>query len=161
MPEHPPTTTVDALPGGAVLLDVAGARLGQVDDPAAFHLLDADQTLVLQLRHRRVDRARAGPPHPAGPLTDLLDDLVAVPRLLRDEGEDGAADVAARGPPAAATAAPGEAARRPARTERRSESGAASPERASATPAAAEVVAIVAGARLLAADNPLASRVES
>src|SRR4051812_1629959 len=67
----------------AVLLDVSGALLGEVDDAAAVGLLHADQALVLQLGQGGVDRSRARAPGPAGALADLLDDLVAVSRLLR------------------------------------------------------------------------------
>ena len=127
-----------------MLLDVPGARLGEVDDPAALHLLDADQALVLELRDRRVDRPRAGAPDTAGPLADLLDDLVAVPRLLRDQGEDGAAHVTARGASSAAPAASGESAGRAARAETRTAgaeaAGHATPERASAAAATTHLV---------------------
>ena len=97
---------------GAVLLDVAGALLGEVDDPAAVGLLDADEAFVLQLRERGVDRAGAGAPGPTRPLGDLLDDLVAVPGLLGDQREHGGADVTAgraAAPAARAAEAAGEA----------------------------------------------------
>ena len=55
----------------------------------------ADEFLVLELLQRRVDRARARPPHAAGPLGELLDDLVAVHGLLGEQREDRGADVAA------------------------------------------------------------------
>ncbi len=116
---------------GAVLLDVAGALLGEVDDPAAVGLLDADEAFVLQLRERGVDRAGAGAPGPTRPLGDLLDDLVAVPGLLGDQREHGGADVTAgraAAPTARAAEAAGEAgghARAEARTERRAAAAAA------------------------------------
>jgi hypothetical protein len=121
---------VDRLPHrvelGAVLLDVAGALLGEVDDPAAVGLLDADEAFVLQLRERGVHRAGAGAPGPTRPLGDLLDDLVAVPGLLGDQREHRGADVTAGGataPAARSAEAAGEAgrhARAEARTEGRS-----------------------------------------
>ena len=80
---------------GAVLLDVAAAFLGEPHDAPALGLLDGHQAFVLELRERRVDRAGARAPGAVGALGDLLDDLVAVPRLLGDEREDGGADVAA------------------------------------------------------------------
>ncbi len=73
----------------------AGVR--ELEDPPAVAVHGADQLLVLELLERRVDRSRAGAPCPAGALGELLDDLVAMHRLLRQEGEDGRADVAAAG----------------------------------------------------------------
>ena len=95
----------------AVLVDVGAARVGQVDHRPALGLLGAHQAFVGQLRHRRVHRARAGAPGPAGALGDLLDDLVAVHRLLGEQREDRRAHVTARPSSTAAAARAAEAAR--------------------------------------------------
>src|SRR4029079_6692212 len=58
----------------------------------------SDELLVLELLQRRGDGARARAPDPPGALRQLLDDLVAVHRLLREEHEDRGADVATSGP---------------------------------------------------------------
>ena len=85
---------------GLVGLGVVLALVGQhVAAPAAALAgLGPDQALVLQLLERRVDRAGAGPPDSPAALADLLDDLVAVHRLLGQQGQRRRANVTAPGP---------------------------------------------------------------
>ena len=78
-----------------VLLDVAAALLGELQQPAALALAALDQALVLELLDGRVDRAGARLPGAAAALGDLLDDLVAVHRLDGEHVEDRGADVTA------------------------------------------------------------------
>src|SRR6202035_6197203 len=54
--------------------------------------------LVFQLLEGRVDRARARLPHPAAARGYLLDDLVAVPRLLGEQGQRRSAHISAPHP---------------------------------------------------------------
>ncbi len=75
-------------------LGLGPALGGQAEDPAALRLVRGDQSLVLEGLEGRVDRAGAGPPDAPAALGQLGDDLVAVHRLLGQEGEDGGADVA-------------------------------------------------------------------
>src|SRR3954453_20421145 len=98
----------------AELLAVAGdvlAALGrELVRPLALGLGGLDQTLVLELLERGVDRAGARLPDALGAALDLLDELVAVLGLLVEEEEHRGADVTAPGTPAAtatAVAAPG------------------------------------------------------
>ena len=63
-----------------------------------------DEPFVLELLQGRVHRAGARRPVAAAALRDHLDDLVAVHRLLGEEGQDRRADVAAAGAPAGAEA---------------------------------------------------------
>src|SRR5262249_28881700 len=53
------------------------------------------QTLVLELRERRVHRAGARAPHALAALLDLLHDLVTVARLLRQQQQRRYADIPA------------------------------------------------------------------
>jgi len=89
----------DRLPGladlGGVFGHVGLAAGGEGEDAAAGLLLGADQPLVLELLERGVDGAGAGPPDAAAALLQLLHDLVAVARLLGEQGQDGGAHVAA------------------------------------------------------------------
>src|SRR4051812_47757340 len=98
------------LPGLAelvrVLLDVAPPLVGEVEDLAAVGVRRGDEALVLQLLQHRVHRAGARPPETAAALPELIHDRVAVARLLREQGENGGADVAATPPPATAVTAP-------------------------------------------------------
>src|SRR5262249_44373079 len=57
-----------------------------------------DQALVLQLLQRRVHRPGAGLPDAVTALRDLLDELVAVPRLLGEQRQGGSPDVTAPDP---------------------------------------------------------------
>ena len=75
------------------------------DARKSLYRLLADELLVLELLQRRVDGAWARAPDAARPLGQLLDDLVAVHRLLREEHEDRCADVAPAGARAEAAAA--------------------------------------------------------
>src|SRR5205807_3647390 len=77
------------------------ARVGEREQLASVLLLGADQPLVLQLRERGVDRAGARAPRAAAALLDLLHDLVAVARLLREQQQRRRADVAPAGAPPA------------------------------------------------------------
>src|SRR5215472_4082694 len=100
-------------PGSAELVGVLGhvraAVLGEpVRSPSARGVLRSDQALVLELCQRRVYRPWAGLPEAAAALADLLDDLVAVHRLLGKQRERRCAHIAALGPAAAASpVAPG------------------------------------------------------
>ena len=132
-----------------VLVDVGAARVGQVDHRPALGLLGAHQAFVGQLRHRRVHRARAGAPCPAGALGDLLDDLVAVHRLLGEQREDRRAHVTARPSSTAAAARAAEAARTAEATTRSATGASEAPGTAEARPAE--------GAAPLAAAEPLAA----
>src|SRR5262249_54911241 len=64
---------------------------------AAIASLGPDQALVLKLLQRWVDRARARPPDSAATLADLLNDLVAIHRLLREQSQRSCSDVPATG----------------------------------------------------------------
>src|SRR5262249_16616278 len=61
-------------------------------------LFRADEALVLELGERWVDRPWAWPPDAVRALLDLLHDLVAVQRSLRQEQQGGHADIATAGP---------------------------------------------------------------
>src|SRR5690242_16710642 len=126
------------LPGRAelslVLLHVRAAGLAQPIAAPTFLGVGLDQPLVLELLEGRVDRARARLPHPAAALGDLLDDLVAVARLLRKQDQDGSPNVTLADTWAAAERPPVE---RPAAPAART----AEPERVAAKWIAAERVA--------------------
>src|SRR5437764_1982164 len=81
--------------GGVALLQERAAGVGEHEQLAALALLGADQALVLELRERRIHRARARAPDASASLLDLLHDLVAVARLLREQQQRGRANVAA------------------------------------------------------------------
>src|SRR5579859_2682592 len=104
---------------GHVLAPLAGQ---QVALAPALGRLRLDQALVLQLLEGRVDRPGTGLPHAAAALGDLLDQLVAVPGLLGQQGQRSGADVATADPRPAAepTALTGPRAEPPAH---RAESG--------------------------------------
>ena len=92
-----------------VLGDVRPAFVGEGEGAPPAVRLGPNQTLVLQLLQRGVDRARARLPCAAAAFGDLLDDLVAVHRLLGEHGQDRGADVAPAGlhsPPASAGGGP-------------------------------------------------------
>ena len=92
----------DAFPQVRELLGSLGgeplAVLGQPVDPATVLLLGPHQALVLELLQRRVDRSGAGLPRAAAAPADLLDDLVAVHRLLGQQGQHRRSDIAPAGP---------------------------------------------------------------
>src|SRR5690606_34172553 len=92
------------LPGGLRRepLDLGAAPLGELEDALAVSLVRAGETLVLELLERGVDASGARPPEAIGALGELADDLVAVHRLLGEEGEDRGADVAPPRPSAGA-----------------------------------------------------------
>src|SRR5262245_38003418 len=82
--------------GGGRLL---AAGVGQlVDALARLRGGLLDEVLVLELLEGRVDGAGARLPDAPRALGDLLDDLVAVHRLLAEQDDDGGADVAAARP---------------------------------------------------------------
>src|SRR5918998_4150543 len=99
------------LPRGAelvgVLGDVRAAGVRELEEPAAGGLLGADESLVLELRERRVDRARARAPGAVAAGLDLLHQAVAVARLLGEQDEQGGADVTAAGAGAEASRSEG------------------------------------------------------
>src|SRR5215469_1689737 len=108
-----------------MLRDVGAAGFGQRVRAALTGVgLRCDQVLVLELGERRVHRPWARPPQAAASLADLLDDLVAVERLLGKQRKRRGAHVAALRPAAspAVTARP--------RAERRTAVGAARERRA-------------------------------
>ena len=80
-------------------------RVGEgVDLAAGLRGGGLDQALVLEQLQGGVDRAGARRPLAAAALRDHLDDLVAVHRLLGEQGEDRGAHVAAARAPARAEA---------------------------------------------------------
>ncbi len=93
------SSTASSQGAGAVSAIVRSAPgVGQREDPPSrFRRGRLDQALVLELLQRGIDRAGARRPVPAAALGDHLDDLVAVHRLLREERQDGGADVAPAG----------------------------------------------------------------
>src|SRR5262252_6040452 len=93
----------DVVPGGPDLVGVRGhvfAALGsqRVALTPALRRLRLDQALVLQLLQRRIHRPGAGLPDAVAALRDLLDELVAVPRLLREQRQGSRPDVTAPDP---------------------------------------------------------------
>src|SRR6478735_404459 len=76
--------------------DLLGAPcLGERVGLLATGLLGADQALIGEHLEGRIHRACARLPRAAAALLDLVDDLVAVHRLLPQEGEDSGTHVAA------------------------------------------------------------------
>src|SRR5262249_13318992 len=93
----------DVVPGGPDLVGVRGhvvaALVSQrVALAPALWRLRLDQALVLQLLQRRVHRPGAGLPDAVAALRDLLDELVAVPRLLGEQRQGSRPDVTAPDP---------------------------------------------------------------
>ncbi len=86
-----------------VLLDVATTVVGEAQEPTTVDLAPLDESLVLELLDGGVDRAGAGLPRAPGALGDLLDELVAVHLVAREDVEDGGADVTAARPGAPLT----------------------------------------------------------
>src|SRR3954470_219925 len=72
-------------PGVAMLGQLLAAGVCKGDEPAAGVGGHRHEALVLELVDRRVDRARAWAPGPAGTLRDGLHELVAVHRLLLEQ----------------------------------------------------------------------------
>ena len=81
----------------AALLEIGATLSRKGDQPAAAFLFGRDQTLILELRDRRIDRARARVPGAAGAVTHGLHDLVAVHWLVGKQHQDGCPHVAALG----------------------------------------------------------------
>ena len=77
-------------PGGGL-----AAAVGEPERVLALVVEGLDEALVLQLVQRGVDRARAGAPQALGSLGEGLHHLVAVHRLLGEQGQDRLADLAA------------------------------------------------------------------
>src|SRR5262249_36228910 len=93
---------VHLLPGrhrrGGTLVEPSPAGVGKHVGAPVAELLGADEALVLELRKGRVDRARARPPDSVRTPLDLLHDLVAVERPLREQQQRCLTDIAAAGP---------------------------------------------------------------
>src|SRR5919106_2059051 len=70
------------------------AGVGQVKDPFTVGVARPDEALVLELLERGVDRAGARTPHAAASFGELLDDLVAMHGLCRQQPEDGRPHIA-------------------------------------------------------------------
>src|SRR4029079_3779028 len=87
-----------------VVIDVRAALVGERVRAPAVLLLRAHQALVLELLERGVDRAGARLPVALGAALDLLDQLVAVLRVLGQQEQQGGANVAPAGAAAAAMA---------------------------------------------------------
>src|SRR5262249_13509618 len=77
----------------AALVDVGAPRVGQHVHAPVAERFGAYQALVLELSEGRVDRAWAWPPDAVGALLDLLHDLVAVQRSLREQQQGCSTDV--------------------------------------------------------------------
>ena len=92
------------------------ARLGEVKDAPPVALLDANQSFIRKLLQHRVDRSCARSPGAATALGDLLNELVAVEWLLREQSERGGADIATAYPAPAPKAGTAEATEWPAST---------------------------------------------
>src|SRR5437588_6833524 len=89
--------------------------LGDLEPAGAFGFCRANQPLVLELRQRRVDRARAWSPEPLAPLFDRLHQLITIARLLGQQPQKREANVAPACPrPATAVRTPPRAAERAA-----------------------------------------------
>src|SRR5215468_8539840 len=83
---------------GAALVDVGPPGVGEHVRTTFVDLFGADQAFVLELGERWVDRPWAWPPDAVRALLDLLHELVAVPRSLRQEQQRRGADIATAGP---------------------------------------------------------------
>ncbi len=101
----PPVAASNGSPSSSRLLSTYVAPLGgELVGALALELDGVDQALVLELLEGRVDRAGARLPDALGAALDLLDELVAVLRLLLEQQQQGGADVAAPGAGAASAA---------------------------------------------------------
>ena len=89
-----PRATSSQGAGPSVALGFGPALVGQAEDPLPLRLVGGDQSLVFQGLQGGVDRAGARLPDPATSIGELGDDLVAVHRLLGQEGQDRRPDVA-------------------------------------------------------------------
>lgn len=108
------------LPRSPTLGGLLGLRPTRVREPerlAALVLAGLDESLVLQLAQRRVDRTGAGLPGTARAFAELLDELIAVAWAFREQQQGRVADVTAPGPATASTAASARPAER-SRSER-------------------------------------------
>lgn len=108
------------LPRSPTLGGLLGLRPTRVREPerlAALVLAGLDESLVLQLAQRRVDRTGAGLPGTARAFAELLDELITVAWAFREQQQGRVADVTAPGPATASTAASARPAER-SRSER-------------------------------------------
>src|SRR5215216_1764661 len=80
-----PRRVVGAL---APLLQLGLARVGDRVDALAVLLLAPHEPLLLEELQGRVDRPRARSPHATAALLELLDQVVAVHRPLRDDAKE-------------------------------------------------------------------------
>jgi hypothetical protein len=94
-----------------VLLDVGFALTGERIDTPARAFFSRDQSLILKLLERWVDRPRARVPHALTSLLQFLHDLVTVARLFFEERKDGRTNVAAFRARASAERVPAKATR--------------------------------------------------
>ena len=91
----------DGVDAGAVLLQRLAARVGGLEELApGLAGGRADEALVFQQGQGRIDHAGRGPIGAAGAVFQLLDQLVAVARLLGEQGQDDEAKVAVLQEPA-------------------------------------------------------------
>src|SRR5262249_42692407 len=79
----------------AAALGLGATLVGELVDALPVGLGRAHEALVGQLLERRVHASGARRPRALAALGDLADDLVAMHRLVCEEGDDGGADVAA------------------------------------------------------------------
>ena len=102
----PPVAASNGLPSSSRLrVDVLAPLGRELVGALALDLDGVDQALVLELLERGVDRAGARLPDALGAALDLLDQLVAVLRLLFEQEQERGADVAAPGAGTASSAA--------------------------------------------------------
>jgi hypothetical protein len=80
--------------------EVRAALVGELKAALAGIVQTSDQALVLEELQGRVDGAGTRLPYAAAAISELADDLVAVHRLLGEQGENCGPDVAATGAPA-------------------------------------------------------------
>src|SRR4029079_7546825 len=129
-----------------VVGEVGAPVLGEPEGTTSALVVPLDQSLVLELADRRVDRAGARAPGAAGALADLLDHLVAVQRTVGEQRQDRPPHVAASCPRAPRLLLGGEP-EQPGQPRRR----AGTPARwAPATPRSAPLTAVPAAPVTLA-----------
>ncbi len=107
---HPRHAFEQALDRRLVSLQlVLALRSHGVELAAALALLGGDQACFLEQGEGGIDHARAGAVGAADAILDFLDDLIAVPRLLGDQGQHHPAKIAVVEDASAAAAAPARA----------------------------------------------------
>src|SRR5262245_12163622 len=82
---------------GAALVHVGASRVGELEAPSAVLFCRLHETLVLELRERRVDRACARAPHAVRAGLNLLHQLIAVARGFGEQEKRGRANVSTAG----------------------------------------------------------------